>query len=144
MWKSGSIAMVALVCLTFVAGGCVMKSGRFVPNSDFAQPGCTVQKLGHVQASVIKKTSCFRPKITPQEAKAAYRDALSQAEGANILLNYSEDTTLIRWWPFKIYTMEYWIEGEAAKIDPAPVVLPRLRAPKAGTPKAGGEGARKG
>lgn len=104
------------VCSILVMAGCSHTFGSYVPNAQFAYPNSNIKPLGTVQAKVTKTGS--PPVLTLEDVKKAYNDALSQAEGANILINYKEDTT----WtsvPLPLFpsTVEYRIEGTAARME---------------------------
>lgn len=49
------------------------------------------------------------------DIKKCYNDALGKVSGANILINYKEDTTFTSY-PFDIYTIQYSVRGEAAQM----------------------------
>ena len=51
--------------------------------------------------------------FTVEEIRKCYNDALAQAPGANILINYREDTTYTSL-PVS-YKVKYVVEGEAAQ-----------------------------
>jgi len=54
------------------------------------------------------------PELSLEDIRKCYNEALSKASGANLLINYREDTTFTSW-PLSIYTVKYAIEGEAAR-----------------------------
>jgi hypothetical protein len=72
--------------------------------------------LGPTQGSVVKVIKEDDPGITIEDMKNAYNEALGKVQGANILINYKEDTKLtLRM--FDKSMIEYRIEGEAARMD---------------------------
>ena len=97
--------VVALAATT----GCSTTFGHFVPNSQFAYPNSNIKSLGPVRAEV----TCFGRAFTVEEIRKCYNDALAQAPGANILINYREDTTYTSL-PVS-YKVKYVVEGEAAQ-----------------------------
>jgi hypothetical protein len=95
-----------------------MKMGRVVTNSQFAYPNSNVKALGPVRAEVTKSGWFSPPPLEMKDVKAAYNRALSQVEGANLLINYKEDTT-VTYYPiayFWYFTVKYEIEGQAARM----------------------------
>ena len=83
--------VVVGVCSMLVMTGCSVTTGHYVPNSQFAYPNSNIKPLGTVQAKITKTGN--PPNITFEEIRKVYEDALSQAQGANILINVKEDTT---------------------------------------------------
>jgi hypothetical protein len=97
--------------------GCTSQYGHFVPNSQFAYANSNVRTLGPVKAEITKSAWFSAPELTIDDIRGVYNKALTQAEGANIMINYKEDTyyTIMPLIPFSSVT--YRIEGEAAKME---------------------------
>lgn len=115
MWRwcpflACTLALALLCC----SAGCSVTTGHFVPNSQFAYPNSNIKSLGTVHSEMAKTTWIVAPELKLEDLKKCYSDALSQAAGANILINYREDTTFTAW-PLYFYTVKYVIEGEAAR-----------------------------
>lgn len=111
-----AVGLVTLLVAGVLATGCTMEVGRYVPNSQFAYPNSNVEVLGPVSGKVSRTSVLFSPSLSLEDIKGAYNEALSQAEGANILLNYTEDTAYTNW-VIPVYTVEYRIEGQAARME---------------------------
>lgn len=110
--------LVAGIALALVGTtGCSYTVGHFNPNSQFAYPNSNIKALGPVKAEVHKTTWLVTPVLKLEDIKECYNEALSNASGANILINYSEDTTYTRIPILAIYTMKYVIQGEAAHMS---------------------------
>lgn len=94
-----------------------MKMGQRVPSSQFIFPNSNVKPLGPAKAST-KKFGFFSPPTMGLEMiKGTYNQALSKAEGANLLINYNQDVTFTMF-PFPpLYWITYSLEGEAARMD---------------------------
>lgn len=99
------LAVVVLAATT----GCSTTFGHFVPNSQFAYPNSNIKSLGPVKAEVEH----YSKSLTLEDIKKCYNDALAKAPGANILINYREDTTYTSL-PIG-YKVKYVLEGEAAQ-----------------------------
>ncbi len=111
--------MGCLLCLVLgalVAAGCSSTYGRFVPHSEFAYPNSNVAALGPVSAEVSKTVWFGSPELGIEDVKGCYQEALGKAEGANILINYHEDTTFVTYPPFPVSTLIYRLSGEAARM----------------------------
>lgn len=107
------------ICLTgFLAltmTGCTTQWGGIVPRSKFIYPNSNVTSLGPVKAS-YKKTSFFiPPHFDFANAKDTYDKALQQVPGANVIIDYREDTSLSMIMFFS--TITYTIDGTAAKME---------------------------
>jgi len=115
-WKAVGF-LLALAGMCWMMAGCAYTLGHYVPNSQFAYPNSNVKTLGPVSAKVSKTVWFGNPEFTVEDIKRVYNEALAQQQGANILINYKEDTTVITYGPIPATTVEYYIEGEAAKMD---------------------------
>ncbi len=108
-----SLGLLATMCLSV---GCTTSFGAQQPNTQFVYPNSNVKILGPAQASVTKQGFMgFGVLPTGDEVRAVYDQALSQQAGANVLVNFSEDTdftTYLLW-----ATATYTIKGDAAKMD---------------------------
>jgi hypothetical protein len=92
-----------------------VKSGRFVSNSQFAYPNSNIKMLGPTRAEITNKSIILAPKFDISDLKQAYNKALAGQAGANILVNFSEDTTFHA--VFGINTLTYELKGEAARME---------------------------
>ncbi len=99
------------------ASGCSTTMGRYVPSSRLTHPNSKVTVLGRVRAEVSSTAWFISPSLGPVDLKRAYNDALRQAEGANILINFKENTTYTTYGPLPVSTVKYTIEGQAAKME---------------------------
>ncbi len=106
---------LALIVLAST-GGCSYTYGHFTPNTQYAYPNSNIDTLGPVKAEIVKTTWIITPQLKLGDVRECYHDALSQASGANILINYSEDTTYTRIPILAINSIKYAIEGEAARM----------------------------
>lgn len=114
--KRSSIIAVTAMFMIFSMAACTVKGGRFVSNSQFAYPNSNIKILGPAHAEITKKRIILAPTFDIKELKQTYNKALAGQAGANILVNYSEDTTFYT--VFGIAnTMTYEIKGEAAKME---------------------------
>jgi len=98
-----------------VAVGCTTTVGRYVPNSQFVYPNSNVQILGPVKAEYSKTSFLVMPQLNPDDIRATYQKALSQVQGANVLVNFKEDTAFTSVLMFN--TIHYTLEGQAAKME---------------------------
>jgi hypothetical protein len=110
--------LAALGCLGIALSGCTTSRtmGHYVPNSQFAYPNSTIKVLGPTTASITKEIEQDSPGLTVEDMRKVYADALAKVEGANILINYREDTT-ITFQMFAKPKIQYRLEGEAARMD---------------------------
>lgn len=106
----------ALLILPMLVG-CSTTYGHLVPASQFAYPNSNITPLGPTRAEVKKTTWMVPPNLKLADVKKCYNDALSKVEGANILINYKEDTkfTTFPLGLFTFYTVRYTLDGEAAR-----------------------------
>ena len=107
-------ATILLIGAVLVSVGCTARVGHFCPNTQFSFPNSNLTTLGPVKAEVAKTTWLIGPELKLDDIKGCYNAALSQASGANILVNYSEDTYYTGILGF--YTVRYVVQGEAAKM----------------------------
>ncbi len=104
----------AAVMLLLGSVGCTYQVGHFNPNTQFAYPNSNIKTLGPVKAEVKKIWWLLSPTLELEDIKSCYNEALSQASGANLLINYSEDTYYTQIPIIGINIIKYVIEGEAA------------------------------
>lgn len=105
-----------LVFVLLAGAGCsTMTLGNYVPNSQFSYPNSNVKPLGPTSATISKTKFFLAPELTPDDIRAVYNEALGKVDGANILVNFKQDTTYTSICLFN--TIEYRLEGEAAKMD---------------------------
>ena len=104
------------VLLGFLAlSGCSMRNGRFVTHTQHVFPNSNVAMLGPARAEMSKWGVFVGPTFTMKELQDVYRRALSQQAGANILVDYHEDTTLL-WLLLPVYRVTYSLAGQAARM----------------------------
>ena len=110
------VALSSVLALWGILGtGCTTKLGGYVPQSKFDFPNSNVTPLGPAKATVSKTSFFLSPKLGFAEVDETYRQALAQVPGANILVNYTEDTSYTS--VFLINTVKYTIDGTAAQMD---------------------------
>ena len=122
MKKKKSLVFVACTLLAvavFHAVGCSTRIGRYVPNAQFAYPNSNITTLGPTKGAASRWSILFAPKLSVKDIRAAHNEALSAAAGANILINFKEDTTFttIPIPLLPVYIVTYSVEGEAAQMD---------------------------
>ena len=115
MRKDVAVIMVAVLIMFFMTA-CTVKGGRFVPNSQFAYPNSNIKMLGPAHAEITKKSIIIAPKFDIKDLKQTYNKALASQAGANILVNFSEDTTFYTVLGIA-NTLTYELNGEAAKME---------------------------
>ena len=113
----GFIACVCVAAILLSATGCSTTLGRQVPNSQFAYPNSNVTALGPAQGKVVKWSFFVPPDLTVADIRGAYNKALAQQQGANILINFKEDTTFTAFPIIMISAIEYKVDGTAAKME---------------------------
>lgn len=91
--------------------------GRYVPSSRLTYPDSKVTVLGRVRAEVSSTEWFISPSLGPVDLKRAYNEALRQAKGANILINFKENTTYTTWGIIPVATVTYVIDGQAARME---------------------------
>lgn len=101
--------------LMLAVAGCTTRYGGIVPNSAFAYPNSNVTAMGPVKASVSKTMFFIPPSFQMKDIQATYDAALKQVPGANVIINYKEDSALTTFMMFN--TITYSIDGTAAKMD---------------------------
>lgn len=111
-----SVGGVALVALASLLTACTTRFGGTTSSDRYAFPNSNVKPLGTVSAKFEK--SGMMPVLTAREVKQTKEKALSQAEGANILINIKEDVTMTIFPLLVPYgTLVYEVTGEAAKME---------------------------
>jgi hypothetical protein len=109
--------VLVLSLLGFVMfSGCTFQYGHMQPNSQFAYANSNVKALGPVHAETKKSGWFAPPSLNVDDIKGVYNKALSQVEGANILINFKEDTYFTSYSPLPLYQIKYVLDGEAAKM----------------------------
>ena len=100
---------------TFLCAGCSMRLGQFMPRSQFVYPNSNVTAIGPVQHEKTKTMVFVRPSWSLAENRKVYQEAVAKVPGANVLIDYKEDTTLTD--ILFIHTITYSLEGTAAKME---------------------------
>ena len=105
-----------VLCL---AGCSFVTDGRFVTHSQFVYPNSNVKVLGPVVARKFKVTPFVPLQINMKDMTRAYNNALSKQAGANLLVNFTEDTSIIMICAvfLPIYIVIYELKGDAAKME---------------------------
>ena len=97
--------------------GCsTVTAGRFVPNAQFAYPNSNIKMLGPARAQISRKSILVAPRFDMRDLKQTYNEALASQAGANILVNYVEDTTFHTVFGIS-NSLTYEISGQAAKME---------------------------
>ena len=112
---SVGVQLIIVSALMCSGSGCSTTHGHLVPSSQFAYPNSNIKTLGPTSAEVKKFGWIIPPRLKMAEIKKCYNDALGKVSGANILINYKEDTTHTEY-PLGIYTLQYSLRGEAANM----------------------------
>jgi hypothetical protein len=110
---------LSLLVVWFFAGCSFVTEGRFVTHSQFVYPNSNVKTLGPVVARRFKFTPLVPLEITLKDMTNVYNKALSKRAGANLLVNYTEDTTIVMIYAVfaPLYIVIYQLKGEAAKME---------------------------
>ena len=112
-------AFVRGICLVFAMGiatGCSMKFGGLEPNTQFVYPNSNVKVLGPVSASMTKiGILMLGGFFSGDDIRSVYREALAQREGANVIVNFNQDTVSTVWGLVTVNT--YSISGDAASME---------------------------
>jgi hypothetical protein len=113
------VSLFVLV-LTIGIAGCGMQTemGTLTTHSNFVYPNSNVRVLGPAYAEVTKTSRQGMPILEYADLKKAYNQALASQPGANLLINYSQDTRItINSIPFfSKSTVTYELRGDAAKM----------------------------
>ena len=96
--------------------GCTMSTGGLQPNTQFVYPNSNVRILGPVKADISKVTFLgIGGFFDAKDIRDTYQKALSQQNGANVLVNFKEDTDFTSFVIFVKST--YHIAGDAASME---------------------------
>ena len=95
--------------------GCTTTVGSAAPQTNFTFPNSNVIPLGSVQAERSYGRFLIPHFITAEEVEELKAAALSQAPGADLLINYRIDTSLTTF-PY-YYRTTLRISGTAASMD---------------------------
>ena len=108
--------VTALLASGALAVGCTTSMGAQQPNTQFVYPNSNVKILGPTSASVTKQGFVGTNVIpTGDDVRQAYDEALSKRQGANVLVNFSENTDFTTYFIWS--TATYTIEGQAAQME---------------------------
>ena len=108
--------------------GCSMTSGSFSPSTNFTYPNSDVTPLGHVHVTAKEGAFLVAPVLTKEKIVKLLDDALGQKPGADMIVNYSIDTTYTIY-PFYT-TQEISLDGTAVKMQVGQKELKEQVAPK--------------
>lgn len=108
----------AVVVLTFCNGCTVGYHHRMNPATHFTPPNSNVKPLGPVSVKLKGMVSWLGPPswMTSDTDARVYNAALSQVDGADVIIDYVRTTTLRNWPGLQIYWTEEVLEGTAAKV----------------------------
>lgn len=111
-WIKSCFFVLSFILIT----GCTMKAGGLNPNTQFVYPNSNVKILGPVEADISKWTVLgIGAFFEPDEIRAVYDEALSQQEGANVIVNFDESSVTTSY-VFMVKS-SYTISGQAASMD---------------------------
>lgn len=114
------IAVVFSAILTIQ--GCTMSSGALQPNTQFVYPNSNVRILGPVKADISKWSFLgIGGFFEAEDIRNAYQQALSQQSGANVLVNFKEDTDFTTF--ILLVRSSYHIAGDAASMEVGKQIL---------------------
>ncbi len=106
---------LALVACASLFAACTTNFGAQRPNTQFVYPNSNVKVLGPISASITKQGWLgFGVLPTADEVREVYQQALTQRQGANVIVNFSEDTKFTTF--FLWATTTYTISGEGAQM----------------------------
>lgn len=117
----GIIPLACCAGALVLSCGCSIKTGSVVPQSAFIFPNSNLTPLGPTKVSKSKTAFFISPNWKVEDTKEAYNKALEQVPGANILTDYSEDTTYTTILFFN--TITYTLEGNAGKMEVGKQIL---------------------
>jgi hypothetical protein len=98
-------------------GACSYKDGKLTTQSRFSFPNSNVIPLGPVMASVTRPGFIVSADLPDEKWRGLTQEALKKVDGANILINYTQDTiyTTIPVLPVSFVT--YRVSGTAARMN---------------------------
>lgn len=107
---------LALIACGSLFAACTTNFGAQQPNTQFVYPNSNVKVLGPISASITKEAPLgFGVLPTADEVRRVYQEALAQREGANVIVNFSEDTKFTTY--FLWATTTYTISGDGARME---------------------------
>ena len=90
IWKR-----VVMLLLMVGATGCISTQGSFEPNVQFVYPNSNVKVLGPTSAEMTKWSVLFFVRwFDKDEVLSVYREALKKQQGANVLVDFDQDTRM--------------------------------------------------
>lgn len=96
--------------------GCTMSSGALQPNTQFVYPNSNVRILGPVKAEISKWSFMgIGGFFDAKDIRDTYQKALSQQSGANVLVNFKEDSDFTTY--ILMVNSTYRISGDAASME---------------------------
>jgi len=110
-----TLALVSTIAGLAGAGCSSVKYGGIRPNSQFVYPNSNVTPLGPTQVTKSRTWFFLRPSLSFEQVRGTYNQALAQVPGANLLIDYKEDTTVSSYFFFN--TVSYTLDGTAAKME---------------------------
>ncbi len=122
MTAAGCVQSFLMLVAGCIFSGCISTNGALQPNTQFVYPNSNVKELGPVSASRTKMGPLFFvPSFTADEIRSAYDEALSGQSGANVIVNFDEDTTVTNFVLFN--TVKYTIRGQSAAMEVGKQIL---------------------
>lgn len=109
--------LAALAACSPALVGCVNINGSQQTHSNFVYPNSNVVKLGPTKASASRASIIFPPGFSAKRIKQVHEEALAKVQGANVILDYKQDTvfTMIPIPYIPIFFLNYSVEGTAAR-----------------------------
>lgn len=95
--------------------GCSTTAGSFSPATNFTYPNSNIIPLGHVHITTKEGAFLSPPPLTKEKILKLLNDALGQRPGADMIVNYTLDTTYTVYPFYTIQTLN--LDGTAVKMD---------------------------
>ena len=119
MRNTSTLGLAALFSSIVLSSACSTTAGRVQPNDLFVHPNSKVRVIGPVAASETKvRFWGIGARFTPEEALAVHRAALAKLNGANVIVDVSEDTTttVYPFFPLMFVAMTHEVKGNGAEV----------------------------
>jgi hypothetical protein len=107
-------ALVGVALLGVI--GCSSTGGGFMTHTTHAYPNSNIKPMGPTSADWSRFMVFMPASPNVDDLRKVYNDALAKVPGANIMIDFREDTTITIIPPL-FYITKYRIEGEAAKME---------------------------
>lgn len=107
--------MFFILFVMFLSGCSSVTTGSFSPSTHFTYPNSNVTPMGYVHVTVEEDSFLSIPTLTKEKILKLLDDALVQKPGADMITDYSIDTTYKTF--FLIYNKQILnLEGTAVKM----------------------------